>query len=219
MGRLLGALRATFRASVVALISLAPSSAGPRPWQLYAFRDGSYGQIGVELGIPYTTATRPSPMPPVPDPTWRAADAIQADVTGDGRPEWILLVWRPWRDWPIQRWLNAPSPIETFRGATGESCHLVVLDPVDGHEMWVGSALPVPLLALAVGDVDGDSLNEIVTLEGDYASGRTGPARRVDVWRWQGFGFVLDWRSGPSVMHELRLQPAPRGGILAIAVR
>jgi hypothetical protein len=140
-------------------------------------------------------------------------------VTHDGLPEWVLLVWRPWRDWPIQRWISAPSPIAGFHDAAGDSCHLILLDPRDGREIWAGSALPAPLLALAVGDVDGDGLNEVATLEGDYATGREGPATRVDVWRWNGFGFTLQWRSSPGTFRELRLTDVHNSGILDIAVR
>jgi len=159
-----------------------------------------------------------SPLPPTP-PTWHVASAVLADVTNDGTPEWVLLVWRPWHDWPIQRWIPVPSPIAGFHDAAGDSCHLILLDPRDGHEIWAASALPVPLLALAVGDVDGDDRNEVVTLEGDYTTGRDGPAARVDVWRWNGFGFTLEYRSPPGTFGQLRLTDADNDGILDMAVR
>ena len=142
-----------------------------------------------------------------------------ADVTNDGAPECVLLVWRPWQDWPIQRWSAAPSPIAGFHDAAGDSCHLILLDPREEHEMWAGSALPAPLLALAVGDVDGDGRNEMVTLEGDYTTDRRGPATRVDVWRWNGFGFSLEWRSPPGTFYQLRLTDANDNGTLDIVVR
>jgi hypothetical protein len=157
--------------------------------------------------------------PPVSDPSWRVTAASLADVTGDGYAEWVLLVWRPWRDWPIQRWTSTPSPVAGFHDEQGYSCQLILLDPADGREIWAGSALPVPLLDLDVGDVNGDGQNEVVTLEGDYAAGRGGTASRVDVWKWQGFGFTLDWRSESSTLHELRLTDDPRSSILLIAVR
>jgi hypothetical protein len=141
------------------------------------------------------------------------------DVTGDGAAEWALLVWRPWRDWPIQRWLPVPSPIAGFHDAAGDSCHLILLDPRDGHEIWAGSALPAPLLALAVGDVDGSGDNEVVTLEGDYATGRDGPATRVNVWHWDSFGFTLEWHSPPGVFHEIRLTDVNGDGTLDVAAR
>ena len=52
-----------------------------------------------------------------------------------------------------------------------------------------------------MGDVDGDGRNEVVTLEGDYATGRSGPATHVNVWRWSGFGFTLEYRSPPGTFH------------------
>jgi hypothetical protein len=131
----------------------------------------------------------------------------------------VLLVWRPWRDWPIQRWLPVPSPIAGFHDAAGDSCHLILLDPYDGHEIWAGSALPTPFLALAVGDVDGNGDNEVVTLEGDYTAGRDGPAARVNVWHWDGFGFTLEWRSPPDVFHAIRLADVNGDGALDVAAR
>jgi len=160
-----------------------------------------------------------SPCLPFVPPAWHVTASALADVTGDGIPECVFLVWRPWRDWPIQRWSTIPSPIADFHDAAGDSCHLILLDPSDGREIWAGSALPAPLLALAIGDVDGDGWEEVVTLEGDYASGRHGPAARVDVWRWNGFGFTLVWRSPPGVFRQLRLTAAGNGGILHVAVR
>jgi hypothetical protein len=145
--------------------------------------------------------------------------SVLADVTGDDRQEWVLLVWRPWRDWPIQRWTSAPSRIVGFHDERGDSCHLVLLDPSDGREVWAGSALPAPLVALAVGDVDGDGRNELATLEGEYSAGRGGPGIRANVWQWNGFGFTMRWRSAPGSFRQLRLTDVDKSGILEIAIR
>jgi hypothetical protein len=67
--------------------------------------------------------------------------------------------------------------------------------------------------------VDGDGRNEIVTLEGDYAAGRDGPATHVNVWRWNGFGFALEHRSPPGIFHQLHLTDVNNDGILNIIVR
>lgn len=150
-------------------------------------------------------------LPSLP-PEWQVTAAALADVTGDDVSEWVLLVWRPWQDWPIQRWSRVPSPIADFHDAAGESCHLVLLDPTDGREIWAGSALPVPLLALQVEDLDGDGTGEVLALEGTYAGGRDGPAAHAEVWRWNGFGFTLAWRSPPGVYTSDCLQAADRCG-------
>ncbi len=202
---------------MIIVASLSSSSRLPS-WQVYAFQDDSF----TFLSSLTSCSLLPTPYPPLSSSTpsdWRVTDAILADVTHDGIPEWVLLVWRPWRDWPIQRWSSAPSPIAEFHDAGGDSCHLVLLDPRDGREIWAGSALPAPLLALEVGDVDGDGRNEVVTLEGDYLTGRDGPAARVDVWSWNGFGFTLAHRSPLGIFHQLRLTDVSGDGIPDVAVR
>jgi hypothetical protein len=210
-------LQILIRSAAIAIIALSPCSAPLPLWQIYTFCDGSFAPL-TSSPLPHSHTPISPPLPPTPT-TWHIAAAVLADATNDGIPEWALLVWRPWRDWPIQRWSSVPSPIAGFHDAAGESCHLILLDPQDGHEIWAGSALPVPLLALAVGDVDGDGRNEVVTLEGDYAAGRDGPATRVDVWRWNGFGFTLEWRSTSGTFHQLRLTDANNDGILDVAIR
>lgn len=205
---------------MIVLVSLALlSGAAPLPeWQIYAFRDDAF------VTLPSTQEITPSlpasrlPRPSTP-PDWDITAATLADATGDGKAEWVLLVRRPWRDWPIQEWTSTPCPIADFHDAAGDSSHLILLDPENGREIWAGSALPVPLLALAVGDVDGDNINEVVTLEGDYDAGWDGTANHVDVWQWNGFGFSLEWRSPKGAFHQLSLASTDNEEILDIAVR
>jgi hypothetical protein len=207
---------------IVLVIVLLPCSAPLPPWHIYTLREGSL--VLLPASLPPASFSSPPlvplslSLPPIP-PDWHVTAATLADVTGDQRPEWLLLVWRPWRDWPIQRWSPVPSPIVGFHDAAGDSCHLILLDPRDGREIWAGSALPAPLLALAVGDVDDDGHDEVVTLEGDYATGRAGPATHVDVWRWNGFGFTLAYRSLPGTFRQLRLTDANDDGTLDILIR
>ena len=216
-GRWWMVVRGVVTMSVAVLLASLPCSALPASWQVYTFHDGSFTLLPAFSSLPLPVP--PSSPPLFVPPTWHVTAAVLADVTGDDVREWVLLVWRPWRDWPIQRWLPAPSPIAGFHDAAGDSCHLILLDPRDGHEIWAGSSLPVPLLALAVGDVDGDGDNDVVTLEGDYTTGRGGPATCVDVWRWNGFGFTLEWRSTLGVFRELYLTDGNNDGILDIAIR
>ena len=213
------AARLLLIAIAIVILALLPRSAPLIPWQVYAFHDGSFTLLPASL---FSASSPPIPLSPCPSlvpPTWHVTAAVLADVTGDGISEWVLLVWRPWRDWPTQRWSSAPSPIAGFHDTAGDSCHLILLDPRDGREIWAGSALPTPLLALVVGDVDGDGREEVVTLEGEYGTGRDGPATHVNVWRWNGFGFTLQYRSPPGTFRQLRLTDADNRGILDIAVR
>jgi len=212
------AARLLLIAIAIVILALLPRSAPLIPWQVYAFHDGSFTLLPASL-FPASPPIPLSPCPSLVPPTWHVTAAVLADVTGDGISEWVLLVWRPWRDWPTQRWSSAPSPIAGFHDTAGDSCHLILLDPRDGREIWAGSALPAPLLALVVGDVDGDGREEVVTLEGEYGTGRDGPATHVNVWRWNGFGFTLQYRSPPGTFRQLRLTDADNRGILDIAVR
>jgi hypothetical protein len=215
------------------VLTLLPRSIPILPWQVYTFRTDSFTlHAPSHLLPPASCPLFPSPPSdrghpgrfPLP-PDWHVTASAFADVTYDGVPEWVLVVWRPWRDWPIQRWLPVPSPISGFHDAAGDSCHLILLDPGDGHEIWAGSALPAPLLAMAVGDVDGDRHAEVVTLEGDYRTGRGGPATHVGIWRWEDFGFVAEWRSpagtfegAVSALLRICLTDVDKDGILDVAV-
>jgi len=204
---------------IVVILTLSPQSAPLTLWQAYTFREDSFHLLHPSPVSHVAQPTNQQTNQLTTPPSWHITAAVLADVTNDGALEWALLVWRPWRDWPIQRWVPAPSLITGFHDAAGDSCHLILLDPQCGREIWAGSALPAPLLALAVGDVNGDSRNEVVTLEGDYATGRDGPATHVDVWRWNGFGFTLEWRSPAGTWRQLYLTDVNNDGILDIAVR
>ena len=210
----------SLRIAAVAIISVSPRSALLLPWQTYAFHDDSFDVASSYPASSFSTrlVSLSPPLSILPD-TWDVTASVLADVTGDGVNEWVLVVWRPWRDWPIQRWAEVPSPIAGFHDAAGDSCHLILLDPHDGREIWAGSALPAPFTGLAVGDVDGDGRSEVVTLEGDYAAGRSGSATRVDVWQWSGFGFTMAWRSPPGIFRELCLADGDNDGRLDIAIR
>ena len=205
----------------IALISglaSAPASTPLPPCRVYTYQAGAFRPVE-PAPSPCLSDAALAPPAALPrehlriPPDWRITTSALADVTGDGLPEWVLIVWRPWRDWPIQDWSPAPSAIAEFHDAAGDSCHLILLDPYDGRQVWAGSALPAPLLALAVDDVDGDAHNELVAIEGDYIS----PAGSVVVWKWNGFGFSLEWRSPPGRLRQLWLTNADRDSILVFA--
>jgi hypothetical protein len=215
------AIRSVVTLAVIIVLASSPCSTPVIPWQVYTFRNGSFHLPASSSRLYSSSSLRHSNVQPpasLIQPTWHVTAAALADVTGDGLPEWALLVWRPWRDWPIQRWSPTASPIANFHDAAGESCHLILLDPRDGRQIWAGSALPVPLLALAVGDVDGDAHDEVVALEGNYSTGRDGPAAYVNVWKWNGFGFTLEWRSPPGTFRQLWLTNVAGDSILDLVV-
>jgi hypothetical protein len=151
--------------------------------------------------------------------SWDVRATFRADLNRDNDPECVLLVWRPWQDWPIMRWSDSTSPIANHHDQKGDSAHIILIDPASERELWAGSALAIPILQIAAGDVDGDGLPELVALEGDYDTGREGPARHVAVWRWNAFGFTLIWRSPPGQFSHLVLYETERGGAAQIWVQ
>ena len=157
---------------------------------------------------------------------WHVVNALRADLDRDVTVECALLVWRPWQDWPIMRWSDTDSPIAAHLDARGDSSHIILLQPLPDssrqgiyRELWAGSALAVPIIQIRAGDVDGDGWDELVALEGDYATGRLGPAIQVAVWRWNGFGFTLDWRSPANTYTALALSDINDDGQVEILVR
>ena len=162
-----------------------------------------------------------SPAPPLTLPPhaagWEITGHALCDVTGDGRADLVLVVWRPWRDWPIMRWREGQSPIASFRDENGMSCHLIVLEPETGDEIWAGSALPFPILDMAAGDLDGDGVCEVATIRGEYTEEwrgvRRGRSCFVDIWGWEGMGFVMKWGPIPGRFTHLAIADRDNDGV------
>jgi hypothetical protein len=195
------------------LIAAFTSCATPS-YRVYSPVDDSFTPLGHPLVEQPDAAPPPGPLPE----SWEVIDAAIADVTGDGVEEIVLAVRRPWRDWETTRWHGGKSPIADFHDSDMMSSHVIV-KAFDGETIWAGSALPRPMSRLAAGDIDGDGTAEVVTLEGEYADGPGGPGYRVDVWKWDAFGFRLVGRSPPGVFRELTLRDTDGDGIVDIIVR
>jgi hypothetical protein len=124
---------------------------------------------------------------------WQVSQALIGDLDGDSQPEVVLLVWRPFRPWPVDRFLPYGGRIESFQDSQGRSCQIILIAWRGGafQERWAGSALAEPLRAFAAADLDGDGRQELIGLETRYDDPLVSPARAVSVWEWNGFGFSL----------------------------
>ena len=122
---------------------------------------------------------------------WQVRDAQIGDLNHDGEPEVVLLVWRPFQPWPIDKFLPSGGRIQNFHNQAGLSCHIILIGWVRGgyNELWAGSALIRPVSQIGVADLDGDGGQELVALEGHYDEQEDGGA--LTVWQWNGFGFTL----------------------------
>ena len=124
---------------------------------------------------------------------WTVIQAQITDLNHDTMPEVALLVWRPFRPWPVDQWLPYGGRIADFHDAGGNSCHIILIGWRDHEygELWAGSALAEPVKSFSVADLNGDGHQELVTLEGTYTDPRSAPARALKVWEWNGFGFTI----------------------------
>ncbi|MPM51065.1 hypothetical protein SDC9_97811 [bioreactor metagenome] len=123
---------------------------------------------------------------------WQVKEAQITDLNRDGEPEVMLLVWRPFTPWPIDQDDPSGGRIKDFHNRDNESCHVILIHWARGNynELWAGSALVRPVSQVHIADVDGDGWQELVALEGYYDSPFKGGS--LTVWRWRGFGFVLE---------------------------
>jgi hypothetical protein len=175
------------------LRSAPPAGLQPLPARLQADlqADGSLEAIALDHGRAVISSAG-GPLWESP-PDWQVVQAGFADLDRSGLPEAVLLVWRPFEPWPVDRFLPSGGRIAGFHDRDGASCHILLVGWLsDGiQELWAGSAMADPVRAFAAFDLDGDGLQELVTLEGRYAEPRNAPGRAVKVWEWNGFGFSL----------------------------
>jgi len=125
--------------------------------------------------------------------TWQILQAAITDLDRDGQPEVTLLLWRPFRSWPVDQWLPNGGRISEFHNAEGRSCHIILVGLRNGRfqELWAGSAMAEPIISFAAVDLNGNNVQELVALEGRYTDPRSAPARALKIWEWNGFGFTV----------------------------
>lgn len=121
---------------------------------------------------------------------WQIKQVIYADLNRDGTEEFGLLVWRPFKPWPIDKFLPNPGRIADFHDDQNLSCHFILIGWDGGkyRELWAGSALADPISHLKAADINQDGYDELVAIEGKYDSSADG---NLTIWKWQGFGFTL----------------------------
>ncbi len=125
-------------------------------------------------------------------PSWQISQVRVTELNHDRVPEVTLLVWRPFKSWPIDRYIPHGGRIEGFHNRDGLSNHLVLIGWKQSgwRELWAGSALVHPLLSFASADLNGDGFADLAAVESDYSAPRTAAGSSLSVWEWNGFGFT-----------------------------
>lgn len=149
---------------------------------------------------------------------WQVRQAMIADLNRDGLPEAVLLVWRPFKPWPVDAWLPNGGRINNFQDSLGLSCHIILIGWYQNsfRERWAGSALAEPVNHFAVADLRGNGEQYLVTLEGEYDAPPSTASRKLKVWEWNGFGFsVVSEVPGPFSL--IATAQAQDGQVLILA--
>ncbi|MGA9347336.1 MAG: CapA family protein [Anaerolineae bacterium] len=119
-------------------------------------------------------------------PQWQVTDLALGDPNNDGREELLLALWK--RD---ESGVPRSHPfIVGYRGGTY-------------RDLWGGSPVAASIHEVELGDVDGDGVQELIVLEEQG----NGSECAVTIWRWNGWGFSLMWRSAPGRYRDLVLVP------------
>ena len=198
------AILTALQSSFAPLQALRLGSSGPSPAALPAGnvpipapsaadfkRDGSLESLQLQDGrLAILSAGRMVWQSPA---GWTVAQAAITDLNQDGKPEATLLVWRPFRAWPVDQWLPHGGRIAGFQDAVGDSCQIILIGwrGQAYGELWAGSPMAEPVRSFAVADLAGEPGQALITLEGRYADDRAAPAHALKVWKWNGFGFTI----------------------------
>ena len=117
---------------------------------------------------------------------WQVTDLALGDPNNDGREELLLALWK--RD---ESGVPRSHPfIVGYRGGTY-------------RELWGGSPVAASIHEVELGDVDGDGVQELIVLEEQGSDSECA----VTLWRWNGWGFSLVWRSASGRYQNLVLVP------------
>jgi poly-gamma-glutamate capsule biosynthesis protein CapA/YwtB (metallophosphatase superfamily) len=117
-------------------------------------------------------------------PDWQVNDLALGDANNDGRQEVLLALRKADRSGVL---LSHPFVLGYREGKW--------------QLLWGGSAVSDPIQEVALGDVDGDGLEELVVLEARH----DGSGQAISVWRWNGWGFSQVWRGESGNYRNLRL--------------
>jgi hypothetical protein len=128
---------------------------------------------------------------------WQVIQAEMTDLNHDGKDEAALLVYRPYKPWPVDRYLAGVSRTGLFHDAQNRSCQIILIgwkrDRYD--EIWAGSALAEPLQHFAVMETNTNHRQALIAFETTYDQHPSGSVDAVSIWNWNGFGFTLESRT------------------------
>jgi hypothetical protein len=130
------------------------------------------------------------------EPGWLVVDVALGDPNNDGRFEALVAFLKPDA---FDRLRSQPFIVGYRRGLFGT--------------WWGGSPIQRPLLEVKLADVDGDGAQELLTLERVSDT-----QQRPTVWRWHGWGFILQWAGPPGHYRGLLARDVTGDGVPDLVV-
>ncbi|MFA7169848.1 MAG: hypothetical protein WC178_03260 [Candidatus Paceibacterota bacterium] len=125
---------------------------------------------------------------------WRVEDFILADSNNDGITDINMSVWKSGD-------FGDFKPLWVEENDMSIKNHFFIFDFKDGEvrPIWQSSNLDAPNCQILISDMDDDSQNELVVIEGDYADSPDCKGKYLAVWKWNEWGFFNEWRSEAGV--------------------
>lgn len=135
--------------------------------------DGSPEELSLSQGSAHITSASGETLY-TSEHTWHVQDALVGDVTGDGRPELVMLVWRRGNYGNSRPFWERGIDLRMTQ-------HLYVMGLENGsmHAVWMSHELGHALEVTDMQAHDGDQLT-LTTRQGN-----------VSTWQWDFFGFTL----------------------------
>jgi hypothetical protein len=139
---------------------------------------------------------------------WTVTKVKSADVVGQGESWLLMSVWKAGN-------YGSSKPFWVTTNDNRVRQHLFVYQITADQvkPIWQSSNLDRPNCDWRLADIDDDDAAELIALEGNYGLGRICRASNLAVWRWQDWGFFLDWRSAAGEFNRLWLEQDQSGAV------
>jgi poly-gamma-glutamate synthesis protein (capsule biosynthesis protein) len=128
---------------------------------------------------------------------WWVQDAMIGDTDGSKKSKLMLSIWK--EDFHMRNYIA----VYDFENGTVRTS-------------WKSDALERPLCETVLMDIDGDRIDELIALEGEYGKDATCDGTRITVWAWFGDSYKKAWQSETGTFWNLRTEYAGSGSQIIV---